>query len=257
MVGICLGLINIGSCGKATAINKTIINKQMSEITNIVANQSHTTIIQSSDSVSDLIDVSIESEGTVIIKDLDLSQYAAIKADTDIKVIEKIKSDTIIDQIVKSLVDVAIKQNAATGIFGSGKTITDNKLIENIKTEVKNNIKISFNKTDKFGCVHTAMNKANVTIHAKGDVIITGFKISQKVEDVSKCIINVFMDTINNIKISTKLEDDINDHISQKSDSSGNIIIIITIIIFVLLIMALIGGSILLFRGNYIKKLNK
>jgi len=252
MVGLCLGLIKIGSCKKAKVNNDTIINKQLDAITNIVSNELSKTIASSTDSLVNLVDVEIEIEGTVIIKDWTISQFASIRSDTNMKIVDMAKSNTTINKIVNEIIDIAIKENASTGFFGGGTTIADTSIIENIKTEIRNSVSVQFTHIDKFECIHEGMNKLSLTIHHTGEsgdtLQLQGFNINQTLEILSKCVIDAYIDTFNNIEISDDIQSSIDDNIVEKSEISGlsiqNAVIGIVVIIVIFFISRIMIGGI-------------
>ena len=137
-MSLCLGVINIGTCKKASVKNDTIIEKQTTYMSEILNNHISSTIAESSSSMGNIVEFNIVSEGgTVIIRDIDLSQYAELHDDSNIKVKEIIKDDATVKELVDMLVDVGIKQNSGIdGIFGSGKS----EMTTNFRETVTNNL---------------------------------------------------------------------------------------------------------------------
>lgn len=245
-------IFGFGSCG-STSETTDIVNKQFSKTEDIIVKKINTTLVHSTNSISNIVHYKIKAKGNIIIGDIDIEQMATLDSTTKISVQELFKSDDMIDDIIDSATDIALDTSAkASGILGpTSKSLTDSQtnLVYDIKKQFKEIIRT---KTD-IGCSNSILNDTTFDLESTdGSITISAINIKQTATVMAECYIDVIKDVISKIKVTDEIIDDVKKEETTESESAG-----LSFDIFSYLIPALVIILVVLIIFYFINKKNK
>lgn len=213
--------LGIGECGSFSE-NKSLMENQTNALHEFLSKQVSDTITKTSTTMENYQAIELYGKGTIILQDIDMSQYAVLTADMSTKIQANLKDKDTIEQIVDILAKENLKtKSTSAGILGAPTrafTSSETKFITNVKDQVK---KIMETRSQS-SCLANVLSKQDIKANSSdGSIIAKGIHIEQKTNAVVHCTILDLKDVFSKVTVDQKLSEDIRKEQSTISSSRG------------------------------------